>query len=113
MSIGVFPAFLTGMITSTYPPAIVAGPTLLRSRASSVARSGCLATSVVLGTLMGAAPVAATYASTESPGARSGPVPHRTPGTRRGPRRGTPPPAGAGVSSGSGSPARPSLRIGP
>ncbi len=60
-SIGRFPAFLAGLVTATYPPAIVAGTTLLRSDASTVARVGGLSTFVVVGTLMVAAPVVAAY----------------------------------------------------
>jgi hypothetical protein len=62
-SIRVVPAFLTGVVTATYPPAIVAGTTLLRSDASTLDRVGGLATFVVVGTLMVAAPVVATYVS--------------------------------------------------
>ena len=62
-SIRVVPAFLTGLVTATYPPAIVAGTTLLRSDASTPARVGGLATFVVVGTLMVAAPVVGTYIS--------------------------------------------------
>ena len=70
-SIRVVPAFLTGVITCTYPPAIVAGTTLLRSNASPMARGGGLVTFVVIGTLMVAAPVVATYASPAWAGSRS------------------------------------------
>ena len=62
-SIRLVPAFLTGLATATYPPAIVAGTTLLRSNAPTTARVGALATFVVVGTLMVAAPVVATYVS--------------------------------------------------
>jgi hypothetical protein len=60
-SIGMVPAFFIGMATATYPPAIVAGTTLLRSDSSSVSRVGALITFVVVGTLMVAAPVVAMY----------------------------------------------------
>lgn len=70
-SIGVVPAFLTGVIACTYPPAIVAGTTLLRSHASQVARVSGLITFVVIGTLMVAAPVVATYVSPMWAGSRS------------------------------------------
>jgi hypothetical protein len=62
-SIRVGPAFLTGLVTATYPPAIVAGTTLLRSEASTLDRVGGLVTFVVVGTLMVAAPVVGTYVS--------------------------------------------------
>jgi hypothetical protein len=70
-SIGVPAAFLTGLLTATYPPAIVAGLTLLRSDGSTAARVGGLATFVVVGTLMVAAPVVATYVSPAWAGRRS------------------------------------------
>ena len=70
-SIRVVPAFFTGLVTATYPPAIVAGTTLLRSEASASARIGGLATFVVVGTLMVAAPVVATYISPARAGRRS------------------------------------------
>jgi hypothetical protein len=73
-SIGVKAAFLTGVIAATYPPAIVAGTTLLRSRASAVARFGGLVTFVVVGTLMVAAPVVANYVSPAWANSRSGAV---------------------------------------
>ncbi len=60
-SIGLVPAFFVGVITATYPPAIIAGTTLLRSDASAPARLVGLATFVVIGTLMVAAPVVGTY----------------------------------------------------
>jgi hypothetical protein len=62
-SIGLFPAFFVGVVTATYPPAIVAGTTLLRSDASAVARLIGLSTFVVVGTLMVAAPVVGMYAA--------------------------------------------------
>ena len=62
-SIRRIPAFFTGMLASTYPPAIVAGTTLLRSNAAPAVRVGGLITFVVIGTLMVAAPVVATYTS--------------------------------------------------
>lgn len=70
-SVRVIPAFLTGMVTSTYPPAIVAGTTLLRSDASTVARVVGLATFVVVGTVMVAAPVVGMYVSPAWAGRRS------------------------------------------
>jgi Sap, sulfolipid-1-addressing protein len=70
-SIRVAPAFLTGLATATYPPAIVAGTTLLRSNASTVARVAGLVTFVVVGTLMVAAPVVGTYISPTWAGRRS------------------------------------------
>lgn len=70
-SIRAVPAFFTGLVTATYPPAIVAGTTLLRSNASTAARVGGLATFVVIGTLMVAAPVVGTYVSPASAGRRS------------------------------------------
>ena len=60
-SIGLFPAFLAGVLTATYPPAIVAGTTLLRSGASTLGRFIAMSTFVVVGTLMVAAPVVGTY----------------------------------------------------
>ena len=59
-SIRVVPAFLTGLVTATYPPAIVAGTTLLRSDATTAARVIGLATFVAVGTLMVATPVVGT-----------------------------------------------------
>ena len=70
-SIRAVPAFLTGLVTATYPPAIVAGTTLLRSDASTLARVGGLATFVVIGTLMVGAPVVGTYLSPAWAGRRS------------------------------------------
>jgi threonine/homoserine/homoserine lactone efflux protein len=60
-SIGRVPAFLAGVATTTYPPAIIAGTTLLRSDASTLGRVGGLAVFVVVGTLMVAAPVVGSY----------------------------------------------------
>ncbi len=60
-SIKAIPAFIAGVITCTYPPAIVAGTTLLRSRASTAARVTGLATFVIVGTIMVALPVVGTY----------------------------------------------------
>jgi hypothetical protein len=57
------PALLVGVATATYPPAIVAGTTLLRSDASTLARLIGLGVFVATGTLMVAAPVVATYAA--------------------------------------------------
>ncbi|HEY0518435.1 MAG TPA: GAP family protein [Ilumatobacteraceae bacterium] len=62
-SIRVIPAFFTGLATATYPPAIVAGTTLLRSDASPLARALGLATFVAVGTVMVATPVVGTYLS--------------------------------------------------
>jgi hypothetical protein len=70
-SIRPVPAFITGLVTATYPPAIVVGTTLLRSDASTVARVSGLVTFVVVGTLMVAAPVVATYVSPTWAGRRS------------------------------------------
>ena len=60
-SIRMHSAFLVGVATATYPPAIIAGTTLLRSDASTIARVVGLSTFVFVGTLMVAAPVVATY----------------------------------------------------
>ena len=62
-SIRAIPAFFAGMLSCTYPPAIVAGTTLLRSHASTVGRVTGLATFVIIGTLMVALPVVGTYVS--------------------------------------------------
>jgi hypothetical protein len=62
-SIRVIPAFFAGMLTCTYPPAIVAGTTLLRSHVSTTGRVAGLATFVILGTLMVAMPVIGSYVS--------------------------------------------------
>ena len=62
-SIRVIPAFFAGVIACTYPPAIVAGTTLLRSHASTASRVAALATFVFVGTLMVALPVVGTYVS--------------------------------------------------
>ena len=70
-SIGLVPAFLTGLFIATYPPAIVAGTTLLRSNASTAVRLAAFATFVVVGSLMVAAPVVGTYISPEWAGRRS------------------------------------------
>ena len=70
-SIRVGPAFLTGLITATYPPAIVAGTTLLRSNAPTFSRVGGLVTFVVVGTVMVAAPVVGMYVSPTWTGRRS------------------------------------------
>ena len=60
-SINVIPAFFAGVIVCTYPPAVIAGTTLLRSDASTAARFAGLLTFVVVGTLMVALPVVGTY----------------------------------------------------
>jgi hypothetical protein len=70
-SIRLTSAFLVGVATATYPPAIVAGTTLLRSDASTVARVAGLATFVAVGTLMVAAPVVAVYVAPTWAGRRS------------------------------------------
>ncbi len=62
-SIRRIPAFFTGLVVSTYPPAIVAGTTLLRSNASTAARLGGFVTFVVVGALMVATPIVATFVS--------------------------------------------------
>jgi len=64
-------AFLVGVATATYPPAIIAGTTLLRSDASTVARVIGLTTFVVVGTLMVATPVVANYVAPKWAGRRS------------------------------------------
>ena len=70
-SIGVVPAFLAGVVTATYPPAIIAGTTLLRSDASTLGRLIGLGTFVVVGSLMVAAPVVGTYVAPTWAGRRS------------------------------------------
>ena len=70
-SIRVIPAFFAGVVTCTYPPAIVAGTTLLRSHASTASRITALATFVFVGTLMVALPVVGTYVSPTWAGGRS------------------------------------------
>ena len=70
-SIGLVPAFLAGVLTATYPPAIIAGTTLLRSDASTLGRLIGLGTFVVVGTLMVAAPVVGTYVAPTWAGRRS------------------------------------------
>ena len=62
-SIRLLPAFFAGVLACTYPPAIVAGTTLLRSHASTTGRVAGLAAFVIVGTLMVAIPVVATYVS--------------------------------------------------
>jgi hypothetical protein len=52
---------LAGIVTCTYPPAIVAGTTLFRSDASIGGRIAGLATFVIVGTLMVALPVVGNY----------------------------------------------------
>ena len=64
-SIKPIPAFFAGIITCTYPPAIIAGTTLLRSHVSNAGRLAGLATFVVIGTLMVALPVVGSYLSPE------------------------------------------------
>jgi Sap, sulfolipid-1-addressing protein len=64
-------AFLVGVATATYPPAIIAGTTLLRSDASTVARVIGLTTFVAVGSVMVAAPVVAAYAAPAWAGRRS------------------------------------------
>ena len=70
-SIRVIPAFFAGVIACTYPPAIVAGTTLLRSHASTAGRVAGLATFVIVGTLMVALPVVGSYVSPEWSASRS------------------------------------------
>ena len=70
-SIGLVPAFFTGLVVATYPPAIVAGTTLLRSNASTAVRLAGFVTFIVVGTLMVAAPVVGTYISPAWSGRRS------------------------------------------
>lgn len=60
-SLGLPAAALVGVITATYPPAIVAGTTLLRSHASNVGRLVALSTFVGIGSLMVSAPVMGMY----------------------------------------------------
>ena len=60
-SIGLVPALFAGVVTCTYPPAIVAGTTLFRSDASVGGRLVGLAIFVIVGTLMVALPVVGTY----------------------------------------------------
>jgi hypothetical protein len=62
-SLGMIPAALAGVITATYPPAIVAGTTLFRSDASTVARLVALSIFLGVGTLMVGAPVVGMYAA--------------------------------------------------
>jgi hypothetical protein len=62
-SIGVIPAALAGLITATYPPAIVAGTTLFRSDASTPARLIAVSIFLGVGTMMVAAPVVGMYAA--------------------------------------------------
>ena len=62
-AIRVVPAYFTGLVVSTYPPAIVAGTTLLRSNESISTRLVGLVTFVVVGSLMVAAPVVSSYTS--------------------------------------------------
>ena len=62
-AIRVVPAYFTGLVVSTYPPAIVAGTTLLRSNQSISTRLVGLVTFVVVGSLMVAAPVVSSYTS--------------------------------------------------
>jgi len=65
------PAYFAGLLVATYPPALVAGTTLLRSRVSMATRLTGLVTFVVFGTIMVATPVVATYVSPAWAGARS------------------------------------------
>jgi len=62
-SVGRIPAFVTGIVACTYPPAIVAGTTLFRSDASTGGRVVGLLTFVVVGTLMVGIPVLGSYTS--------------------------------------------------
>jgi hypothetical protein len=58
-------AVLVGAFTATYPPAIVAGTTLLRSDVSALGRLVGLSVFLAVATLMVAAPVVATYMAPE------------------------------------------------
>src|SRR3954452_11180272 len=62
-SINVISAFFAGVIACTYPPAIIAGTTLLRSDASTAVRFAGLLTFVIVGTLMVALPVVGSFVS--------------------------------------------------
>lgn len=62
-AVRVIPAYFTGLVVSTYPPAIVAGTTLLRSNESSWYRLAGLVTFVLAGSVMVAAPVVSSYIS--------------------------------------------------
>lgn len=62
-SIRLIPSFIAGVIACTYPPAIIAGTTLLRSHVSVVGRVSGLLAFVSIGSLMVAFPVAAAYVS--------------------------------------------------
>ena len=64
-SIRLLSAFFAGVVACTYPPAIVAGTTLLRSHASTAGRVAGLAGFVVVGTLMVAVPVVGSYVAPE------------------------------------------------
>ncbi len=62
-SIRVMHAFFVGVIACTYPPAILAGTTLLRSHVAVAGRVAALLTFVGVGSVMVAFPVVATYVS--------------------------------------------------
>ncbi len=62
-SIRLIPAFLAGVIACTYPPAIIAGTTLLRSHVSVTGRVAGLLAFVSIGSVMVGFPVAAAYVS--------------------------------------------------
>jgi hypothetical protein len=62
-SIGLAPAALAGVVTATYPPAVVAGTTLFRSDASTLARVIALGIFLGVGTAMVVTPVIAMYAA--------------------------------------------------
>jgi len=70
-SINVISAFFAGVIACTYPPAILAGTTLLGSDASTAIRFAGLVTFVVVGTIMVALPVVGHYVSPEWAARRS------------------------------------------
>ena len=64
-SIRVIPAFFTGVIACTYPPAIIAGTTLLRADVSTAGRIAGLLVFVIIGTLMVGLPVLGNYVAPE------------------------------------------------
>jgi hypothetical protein len=70
-SINVISAFFAGVVACTYPPAIIAGTTLLRSDASTAARLAGLLTFIIVGTLMVALPVVGSYVAPEWAATRS------------------------------------------
>jgi hypothetical protein len=70
-SLGRPAAFVAGLLTCTYPPAVVAGTTLLRSDSSMSWRVAGFATFVIIGTLMVAVPVMSSYVAPTWASARS------------------------------------------